>query len=625
MRNSISQFFTFTTFIEYGSFKKIITLTIAAMMFMGVIAIPDAQAGAESRCKACHDLTGSKHKTGPSLAGLFGSDAGSTDFKKYSASMKKGGWVWDETNLRTYLTNTKTGIKTLTGNDGAKTKMKFKMKGKKLDDVIAYFKGHADSVVAAQPDAEELYGRHCAQCHGADRLGGNGTALLPENLSRLKQPKAADAIANGLPHTQMPAFGKVLNQKEIEAVVAYIYTPLAEMPVWGKAEIDASKVIHNAPGSLGDKPVFKADPLNLFLVVELGDHHVTVLDGDKLEPMYRFESRYALHGGPKYSPDGRFVYFASRDGWISKFDMYNLKMVVEVRAGINTRNLAISGDGRYVMVGNYLPHSLVVLDAVDLSVIKIIPVTDEKKTRTSRVSAVYQATPRNSFIVALRDLKEVWEIPYTDDTKQFPVRRIHVDDYMDDFMFDQQYRYLIGASRGGGKGRVINLDSGLIASDIDLPGMPHLGSGVTWDYKGQRVLATPNLKEGVVSVIEMKSWKTIKRINTLGPGFFMRTHENTPYAWVDVFFGPNKDAVHVIDKRTLEIVKTLRPAPGKRGGHVEFDRYGRYVLVSVWEMDGALVIYDAATLKEIKRIPMKKPSGKYNVYNKITRSAGTSH
>jgi hypothetical protein len=39
----------------------------------------------------------------------------------------------------------------------------------------------------------------------------------------------------------------------------------------------------------------------------------------------------------------------------------------------------------------------------------------------------------------------------------------------------------------------------------------------------------------------------------------------------------------------------------------------------------ALVVYDAATFKEIMRIPMSKPSGKYNVYNKTTRSAGTSH
>ena len=58
---------------------------------------------------------------------------------------------------------------------------------------------------------------------------------------------------------------------------------------------------------------------------------------------------------------------------------------------------------------------------------------------------------------------------------------------------------------------------------------------------------------------------------------------------------------------------------------MEFTRDGRYALVSVWEMDGALVVYDAATFEEVKRIPMRKPSGKYNVFNKITLSSGTSH
>ena len=123
----------------------------------------------------------------------------------------------------------------------------------------------------------------------------------------------------------------------------------------------------------------------------------------------------------------------------------------------------------------------------------------------------------------------------------------------------------------------------------------------------------------------MTSWKTIKRIKTLGPGFFMRGHKNTNYAWVDVFFGPNRDAVHVIDKRTLKIVKTLRPAPGKTAAHVEFTRDGRYALLSIWDRDGAVVVYDARTLKEVKRIPMNKPSGKYNVYNKIHYAEGTSH
>ena len=171
----------------------------------------------------------------------------------------------------------------------------------------------------------------------------------------------------------------------------------------------------------------------------------------------------------------------------------------------------------------------------------------------------------------------------------------------------------------------MNLIVGKKIADIDLSGLPHLGSGVTWQYQGRPVIATPNLKEGIVSIIDEITWRTIKKIKTLGPGFFMRTHENTPYAWVDVFFGPDKDAVHVIDKSTLEIVKTLRPAPGKTSGHVEFSRDGRYALLSIWENDGAIVVYDADTLTEVKRIPMNKPSGKYNVYNKINGSSGTSH
>jgi hypothetical protein len=92
-----------------------------------------------------------------------------------------------------------------------------------------------------------------------------------------------------------------------------------------------------------------------------------------------------------------------------------------------------------------------------------------------------------------------------------------------------------------------------------------------------------------------------------------------------VFFGPNRDAVHVIDKQSLEIVATLRPAPGKTAAHVEFTRDGRYALLSIWDMDGAIVVYDARTLAEVKRIPLVKPSGKYNVYNKIHLSEGTSH
>ena len=488
---------------------------------------------------------------------------------------------------------------------------------------------------AAAAHANKNYQTHCAACHGADRLGGTGPALLPGNLGRLRRPDAIKTITQGRQATQMPAYGTQLNAQEIGALADLIYAPLAKVPTWGMNEIRASHIEHVKVETLPARPVFKADPLNLFVVVELGDHHATILDGDKFEPITRFATRYALHGGPKFSPEGRFVYFASRDGWIAKYDLWNLTLVAEVRAGINTRNLAVSSDGRFAMVANYFPHTLVALDTRDLSPIRVIEVKDDSG-KSSRVSAVYDAAPRNSFIAALKDIPEVWELSYGEAGKPgqgvplavkdaLQPRRIKLDDYLDDFFFDPAYQHLFGSSREG-QGQVVNLDQGRKIADVGLPGLPHLGSGISWTRQNRPLMATPNLKDGVVSVIDTQSWTIIKQIPTLGPGFFMRSHENSRYAWVDVFNSTkHNDVIQILDKETLEIVKELRPSPGKIAAHTEFTRDGKFALVSIWENDGELVIYDASTLEVVKRIKMNKPSGKYNVFNKINRSEGTSH
>lgn len=498
----------------------------------------------------------------------------------------------------------------------------------------------------AGEDAARLYVEHCAACHGGDRLGAIGPALLPENLGRLKPAEAEAVITDGRAAAQMEGFRDRLTKDQILALAKYIYTPLPAAPSWGMEEITASHLRVTDPKSLPVKPPFRTDPLNLFTVVEGGDHHVTIVDGDRMVPLHRFQSRFALHGGAKYSPDGRFVFLASRDGWVTKHDMWTGKLIAEIRVGINTRNLAVSDDGRFVMVGNVLPHSLVALDARDLSPMQVIPVAGEGKV-TSRVSAVYTAPPRDSFVVALRDLKEIWEIPYADDygpvinglahTREkgleegvspegrFQPIRIQVPDYLDDFFFDPTYERVMGAARDAKNGMVVDLDLKRKVADLDLAGMPHLGSGIVFRQNGRLLMATPHLKDPVVSIIDMQTWATVKRIPTLGPGFFMRGHENTPYAWVDVSMGKEKDALQIIDTRTLEIVRTIRPAPGRLTRHVEFSRDGKWALVSVSEKDGALLVLNSENFTERKRLPMSAPIGKYNVYNKINYSGGTSH
>ena len=506
---------------------------------------------------------------------------------------------------------------------------------------------------AAGIDVPKLYAQHCAACHAPNRLGAMGPALLPDNLGRLRKTEAVKVIAEGRTATQMAGFAAQLSPAEIAAIADWIYTPVVPEPRWTEDDVRASRIQHVDPATLSDKPVFDADPLNLFLVVEAGDHHVSVLDGDKLEPIHRFQSRFALHGGPKFAAEGRYVFFGSRDGWITKFDMWNLKVVAEIRAGINTRNVAVSPDGKHVAVANYLPHNLVLLDG-ELNLIKSIEAKDRDGKKSSRVSAVYDATPRQSFIAALKDVGEVWEISYTKAVEDIPISYIHdftqregtfipgylnprrtiLAEVLDDFFFTQDYSELMGASREG-VGQVVNLDVRKKIANLPLDGMPHLGSGITWEWndpaagagaKPRTVMASTNLKAGEVTVIDMKTWEVVKRIPTRGPGFFLRSHGNSRYAFVDSMMSPEaKHILQVIDKQTLEVVKEITGEPGKTLAHVEFTRDGRYALASLWEDDGAVIVFDAQTLQEIKRLPMRKPVGKYNVWNKISREEGTSH
>ncbi len=51
---------------------------------------------------------------------------------------------------------------------------------------------------------------------------------------------------------------------------------------------------------------------------------------------------------------------------------------------------------------------------------------------------------------------------------------------------------------------------------------------------------------------------------------------------------------------------------------------GRYALASVWEMDGAIIVLDARSFKEVKRLPMVKPVGN-KAMEISSRSEGTSH
>jgi len=72
---------------------------------------------------------------------------------------------------------------------------------------------------AEEVAAEELYQQNCAKCHGDNRNGGRGPALLPDRLSQ-DASVYVDIITNG--SGGMPSFEDILTAEEIEALVAFI-------------------------------------------------------------------------------------------------------------------------------------------------------------------------------------------------------------------------------------------------------------------------------------------------------------------------------------------------------------------------------------------------------------------
>lgn len=65
---------------------------------------------------------------------------------------------------------------------------------------------------------------------------------------------------------------------------------------------------------------------------------------------------------------------------------------------------------------------------------------------------MYTAPPRDSFVVALKDVQEVWELSYAG-TPTFEPRRIPAADFLDDFSFTPDYRQLLATSRKAKGGR----------------------------------------------------------------------------------------------------------------------------------------------------------------------------
>jgi hypothetical protein len=224
-------------------------------------------------------------------------------------------------------------------------------------------------------------------------------------------------------------------------------------------------------------------------------------------------------------------------------------------------------------------------------------------------SAVYQLPRSNRFMLTLRDLPHLYTVSQPD----LELKKVELPEPFEDFVFVPGQPRLVASSRGGSRLLLYDYERGAVLGSLTTEGLPHLFSASFFEREGSLHAAFNHMGVPRLSVIEMAKFELVEEIPLLGAGYFTRTHAGTPFLWIDT----NTEAIQLVKKSTLELLdRHLVPEAGKKAMHVEFTAEGDKALVSVWDSEGAVVIYASDSLDELARLPFAMPVGKYNAANK---------
>lgn len=317
------------------------------------------------------------------------------------------------------------------------------------------------------------------------------------------------------------------------------------------------------------------------------------------------------HASVVFSRDQRFAYIFGRDGGLTKIDLLQDKVTKRIIQAGNSIGGAISQDGQYIAVSNYTPGGVKVFSSETLELIADIPAT-YGGNKTSKVVGLVDA-PDQQFVFSLFDGNEIWLLSLKDPKNPSIKKFKNIGKQPYDALISPEGRYYIAGLFGERGLALLDLwqpDNGVKRilpdygkEDDKLPvyKMPHLeGWALAGDY-----LFAPAVGKHEVLVINRRDWSLVKSIPVLGQPVFVMARPDSRQIWVNFAF-PDNANLQTIDVPSLTVSNHLKP--GKAVLHMEFTPRGEQVWVSVRD-DNQLVIYDTASLKELKRLPAQKPSG----------------
>jgi len=514
-------------------------------------------------------------------------------------------------------------------------------------------------------DVAKVFEKECQGCHGPNHEGGVGADLRPKVIAKKNSYMLAETILNGRPGTAMPQFKESFTKADADKMVDYLQhfkgkkievLTLENVKKGWKKLNDRMKFLKKYP-----HPVDVKKNTDICFVTERDAARVVFVDGTTGKVLSRHPAGFAVHVTVTNKRQPRYAYSISRSGLVTMFDLNTpgQQKIAEVQVGSESRGLAVSPDGKYLMAGNYVPGGAILMDAMTLEPLKVYPTSSvinmDGDIGSSRVAGVYD-TPYGPYIAfALKDAGHVYIVDYS--KPNFPIvgdipniGKILHDGFENEGK--EIGRYLMQASQGSDVMGVVDFKTkSLVAKVYTGPGTkPHPGQGSSWynDKYGQ-LFATNSMNVGL-AVIWDSDWNVVKEVKTAGGGLFIGTSEHTPFIWSDcVLGGPaNWNKMYLINKQTLETdriitvgtkrgtvtdpvtnkvlyswsVPTVKDKKGHavtpRILHAEPANHGHWTMISEWNA-GRIGIYEAKTGKFIKYIKgLTTPTFTYSIEHRQT-------
>ena len=436
-------------------------------------------------------------------------------------------------------------------------------------------------------DMAKMFEKECQGCHGPIHQGGVGSDLRPKALKKKNHEMLAETILNGRENTAMPAWKEKFSKDDAAAMVAWLmdWKNTVELKLdLGEVKKSWTKLAdREALAKKYPKAVDVKDVRDITFATERDASLVDFIDSTTGKVLSRHKAGFAVHVTVTNKKNPRYAYSISRSGKLTMFDIAapGQPALASVQVGQESRGLAVTPDGKYVMAGNYNPGGAVLCDAMTLEPLKAYDtsrvIDTDGQIGPSRVAYIAD-TPYGPYLTfALKDAGHVYIVDYS--KPDFPIvgdianiGKVLHDAFLNENEGEDFGRYVQVASQGSDLMGVVDQKTKKLAAKIytGKKSKPHPGQGSSWFNKkmGKQLNATQSMNFGSVVIWESPSWKVVKKVKTAGGGLFVGTGEHTPWIWSDCVLGKpaNYNQVYLINKETLETDRIIRV--GKEKGQL---------------------------------------------------------